>query len=69
MNKYTMRAFTDDIFHVQLYGRDYTELFNSFPTVFSSGFEDFLSFSLNLKSLSANSFRLGLFKICRLGMA
>ena len=38
-----------------------------FPTVFSTGFENFLQFSSNLKLSSANSFILEESKICRLG--
>ena len=38
-----------------------------FPTVFSTCFENFLPFSLNLKLSSANSFSLEESKICHLG--
>ena len=38
-----------------------------FPTVFSTGFVNFLPFSSNSKLLSANSFSLEESKVCRLG--
>ena len=38
-----------------------------FPTVFSTRFENFLQFLLNLNLSSANSFSLEKSKICRLG--
>ena len=43
------------------------EQFLLFPTVFSTGLENFQQFSLNFKLSSANSFSLGESKICRLG--
>ena len=39
-----------------------------FPTVFSTGLENFLLFSSNLKLSSADCFNLDQFKICRLVM-
>ena len=44
----------------------HNEQFLPFPTVFSTRLEDFVPFSSNLKWLSANSFSLKEFKICRL---
>ena len=41
--------------------------FSPFRTLFSTHLENFLPFSSNLKVLSANSFRLEEFEICRLG--
>ena len=43
------------------------EQFLLFPTVFSTGLENFLPFSSNLKLSAANSFSLEGAKICRLG--